>query len=467
MNTTNKPLTVSAINGMKPGDDLKDSGENTGLRVNSDQSGVKKFYYRYNSPIIKGNKKRVAIGVFVKAVIDENLEPFLGEKLLGLAAARQILAGLKAERKSGICPATRLEKEKAERLSLEASTRLSVHLMVEAYLSQYIEDHKSFDGKLIAGARKVKGQKETRRTLEAVTGKDKPTEFGRRLASDITHVDIKNLITSILANGTPVQAGRVLGELNLAFNYVIGRPEPIKGIPHHQWQEYLPESHVNPCLQAKQYFQNKKIKFSPKKGDRYLSDKEIVKLLEWLPGSKFSPIVRHTLMIVLLTGVRSGEAIAARKDGFDLDKGSWLHDTKMGFKQNTQLSIQAIEYIRPILNNPNNITEYLLPSSRSGLPLWQKQLSEQAWQLKSKGLMPDIEHWTAHDLRRTCRTGLSKLGCPGEIAEAVLGHTKGGIEGVYNLYEYEAECKIWLQNWADHIDVLMGKVTNVVSIKRA
>jgi len=460
-----KSLTASVINALKPGNDIKDTGEYSGLRVSCDKSGVKKFYYRYNSPITKGNKKRVPIGVFVKAVINEDLKPPLGEKMLGLSSARHILATLKAERKSGICPATKLEQEKAERIALEASTRLSIKALVEVYLSQHIEDHKSLDGTLIKGVRKVKGQKETRRTLEAVVDKDKASNFGKQLAVDISHVDIKNLITSIVANGTPVQAGRVLAELNLAFDYVIGRPEPIKGVPHTQWQEYLPETHINPCLQAKQFFATKKVKFTAKKGDRYLTDKEIIKLLEWLPNSKFSPITKHALWITLYTGVRSGEAVAAKKNDFDLEKGSWLHDTKMGFKQNTQLSYQAVQYIKPLLENPDNTTGYLLPSSRSSQPQWQKQLSEQAWQLKSKGLMLDIEHWTAHDLRRTCRTGLSRLGCPGEIAEAVIGHTKGGIEGIYNLYQYEKECREWLQKWADHIDVLMGVHSNVISIE--
>jgi hypothetical protein len=38
-----------------------------------------------------------------------------------------------------------------------------------------------------------------------------------------------------------------------------------------------------------------------------------------------------------------------------------------------------------------------------------------------------------------------------EVGEAVLGHTKGGVEGIYNLYEYDEECKKWLQVWADYL----------------
>lgn len=42
---------------------------------------------------------------------------------------------------------------------------LSSRTLVELYLTQYIEDRKSPSGKVIAGARKQKGQSETRRTL--------------------------------------------------------------------------------------------------------------------------------------------------------------------------------------------------------------------------------------------------------------------------------------------------------------
>ena len=38
---------------------------------------------------------------------------------------------------------------------------------------------------------------------------------------------------------------------------------------------------------------------------------------------------------------------------------------------------------------------------------------------------------------RTVRTGLSRLGCPSDVAEAILGHSKKGIEGTYNLHGYE------------------------------
>ena len=69
--------------------------------------------------------------------------------------------------------------------------------------------------------------------------------------------------------------------------------------------------------------------------------------------------------------------------------------------------------------------------------------------------MVDLPAWTPHDLRRSVRTGLSRLQCTNEVAEAVLGHSRKGIEGTYDLHRYEAECRQWLQKWADHLDALI------------
>ncbi len=47
-----------------------------------------------------------------------------------------------------------------------------------------------------------------------------------------------------------------------------------------------------------------------------------------------------------------------------------------------------------------------------------------------------IDNWTAHDLRRTCRTIMAREGVPPHIAEQVLGHAQSGIEGVYDQHTY-------------------------------
>ena len=42
------------------------------------------------------------------------------------------------------------------------------------------------------------------------------------------------------------------------------------------------------------------------------------------------------------------------------------------------------------------------------------------------------------------RTMLAALGCPAEIAEAILGHQQPGIVATYNRHSYDTERREWL-----------------------
>jgi integrase len=50
-----------------------------------------------------------------------------------------------------------------------------------------------------------------------------------------------------------------------------------------------------------------------------------------------------------------------------------------------------------------------------------------------------IPHWTLHDIRRTCRTLMSRAGIAPHIGERVLGHAIPGVEGVYDRHSYITE----------------------------
>ena len=50
--------------------------------------------------------------------------------------------------------------------------------------------------------------------------------------------------------------------------------------------------------------------------------------------------------------------------------------------------------------------------------------------------LPD---WRIHDLRRTSRSLMSRLGIAYQVAEAVMGHTLPGVSGVYDRHSYEPE----------------------------
>lgn len=418
-----KPLSTKAIEAMKSFDkDKADTGENTGLRITCGATGVKTFFYRYSSPIT-GKLIQLRIGHFPQ---------------ISLAIARTKLQELKQIRREGRCPAT--ENKEAKQRLLEESQKqqtpeLTVAALVELYLTERIEDRKTTDGKIIPGARKKKGQAETRRTLE----NDAVAKLGQRVASGVTRQDVIDLVNGVIARGAKVQAGNVLRELSLAYEYAIGLGR-------------FDESFANPALLAKSSLRQTRIKLTSERGTRVLSENELAKFLKWLPGSAYTATIKNVLRMTLWTGCRTGEVCAMAWQDVDLDKGTiHLKDTKTGVERYVQLSTQAVDFLKVLRLNTD---KYLFPSQATKLPIQQKYLTENSWRLRESGQMLEIPRWTPHDLRRTVRTELSRLKCPNEVAEAILGHTKGGIEGVYNLYQYDAECKEWLQVWADYMDVL-------------
>ncbi|MGP3199761.1 tyrosine-type recombinase/integrase [Serratia marcescens] len=416
-----KPLSFKAVEMMKPGDkDKADVGENRGLRVSCGATGVKSFFYRYTSPLT-GKLAQVKIGNFPQT---------------SLAAARLKLHELKLLRQEGRCPAAELKKDKIQR-AIEAEQakipELTVQGLVELYLTERIEDRKTKDGKVIPGARKPKGQAEVRRTLYG----DAVKSLGARNAAEITRQDVINLINGIVARGATVQAGNVLRELSLAYEFAIGLGR-------------FDDSFANPALLAKSSLRQTRIKLTNGRGTRVLSEDELAKFLNWLPGSAYTPTIKNVLRLTLWTGCRTGEVCNMAWKDVDLEKGTiHLRETKTGVERYVQLSDQAIDFLKVLRLTSD---KYLFPSQATKKPIQQKYLTENSWRLRESGQMLDIPHWTPHDLRRTVRTGLSRLQCPNEVAEAILGHTRGGVEGIYNLYKYDAECRKWLQVWADYLD---------------
>ncbi|MCB1616111.1 MAG: tyrosine-type recombinase/integrase [Pseudomonadales bacterium] len=442
----NKPLSARAIETMKPGDSIKsDVGEYTGLRVKCAKGGTKTFFYRYRSPETE-KLVQVKLGNYPQ---------------VSLAEARVQLHELKILRKSGVCPKAQqqrnklhVQKQKEEKRKQDEITAYTVADLIEVYLTQFIEDRyvedrrKPGSKKRIPGARKPKGQSETRRTLYG----DAVKTLGHLPAASVTRKQVVDMVIDIVGRGANVQAGNVLRELSAAYEYSIGLGR-------------FDDSFANPALLAKASLKQARVRLNSERGRRTLSDLEIREVLTWLPGSGFSPTQKNVLRFTLWTGCRTGEVCGAEWRDIDLDNGTWhLRDSKNASQRYVQLSMQAIEFLKQL----RLVTDiYLFPSSKTRLPIQQKSLTETKWHLKNPEKvrnrmrykkqqlwLDSIEDWSPHDLRRTVRTGLSRLGCPSEVAEAVLGHSRKGIEGTYDLHGYESECRKWLQKWADHLDAL-------------
>ncbi len=423
-----KPLSSRTVEVMKPGDKIKaDTGENAGLRVKCGATGVKTFFYRYTSPITE-KLVQVKIGNFPETT---------------LAEARLKLQGLKQIRRQGRCPRTeaneqqKLEKEQEKKLAEQVEKSFTVEDLIELYLTQYIEDRKVPNGQVIAGARKPKGQSEVRRTLYG----DAIPQLGKLQADAVARKTVVDMIMAIVHRGANVQAGNVLREFSAAYEFAIGLGK-------------LSDEFANPALLAKSSLRQARVRLTSQRGKRVLSDAELAMLLKWMPGSDYTVTQKNVLQFALWTGCRTGEICNAAWRDIDLENQTFhIRESKTEVERYVQLSSQAIGFLTALRLTTG---EYLFPSQKTRLPIQQKQLTEQAWRMRKSDRMVDLPAWTPHDLRRSVRTGLSRLQCPAEVAEAVLGHSRKGIEGTYDLHRYEVECKYWLQKWADHLDSLVS-----------
>jgi integrase len=107
-----------------------------------------------------------------------------------------------------------------------------------------------------------------------------------------------------------------------------------------------------------------------------------------------------------------------------------------------------------IINNQARISEYVFPHRPS--------TTTKARFDKQCGVS-----FRLHDLRRTGRTLLSRIGVSFEVAEAILGHRAKGVAPVYDRYDREAEKGIALARLANTISQIVDPVDNVTPLRSA
>ena len=73
-----------------------------------------------------------------------------------------------------------------------------------------------------------------------------------------------------------------------------------------------------------------------------------------------------------------------------------------------------------------------------------------------------VPQWGLHDLRRTARSLLARVGVRPDIAERVLGHSIRGVEGTYDRHSYRDEKAHALRALGALIDTIVNPSANVV-----
>jgi integrase len=199
---------------------------------------------------------------------------------------------------------------------------------------------------------------------------------------------------------------------------------------------------------------------------RVLTDPEIKTLwegLDKLSAGDDPKILRPlalALKLQLVTAQRRGEIAAARWD--HVVGGTWCIPTspKKGragehiphFVPLSPLAQKLLKELRQLADG----SDYWLPSQRT-----QKLASDRARSISKAARETrkelKMKDWRPHDLRRTARTHLAKLGVAEVVAERVLGHGhEDRMVATYDQHAYRDEMKTALKVWASALERIVA-----------
>ena len=196
--------------------------------------------------------------------------------------------------------------------------------------------------------------------------------------------------------------------------------------------------------------------------ERCLSDAEVRWL--WLACGDLGEPFNNLIRLILLTGQRKNEC--AKMTWSELQGDVWhlpADRAKNGRAHVVPLSRLALEQIHGL--HPVGTTYVFSTTGDVPVNGWSKvkhRLDARMAEL-ARAEKASVPPWTIHDLRRTCATGLQKLGVRLEVTEAVLNHSSGtraGIVGIYQRHQYADEKREALEQWAAHVEgIVSGQVT--------
>jgi integrase len=291
-------------------------------------------------------------------------------------------------------------------------------------------------------------------------------KWRNRRYDDIGRADVIELVEGLVSAGKQTLANRVQALVSSIFSFAMDA-DLVKG---------------NPCARLRR-------RGVETVGRRVLSDDEI--RLFW-PTILQKPVSRRVglaIRLVLLTGVRPGEAAgAARAELVDVDdknKAKWIIPgtrTKNGRAHLVPLSEMARQTILSALQltdarqsaqtkaktvarpKTQDASAFLFPSrSVENAPITAHALAVAMARFaehldRDAGKSWHTDPPSPHDLRRTLATRLAALGIPKEDRDAVLNHTPRDVgKKHYDLYEREREKRHSLNLWATTLAAIVEK----------
>jgi integrase len=288
-----------------------------------------------------------------------------------------------------------------------------------------------------------------RRINREIAGSD----LGEMRARDVARDDVRKLIARKAAR-KPAAAWVLLMLLQAAFRWAMDEDVQVPGVDGGKvWRQRVdrdPTRRIEDDLP--------KVKAAGgRKRTRVLSDAEIVTL--WRGLDELEVRWATFARIVLLCGTRRGETSLARWRDLTLDgpEPQWFIPAanRKGRKEGSAGAR------RPLTVPLSPLAVGILRELRAGAgghdAVFAAPISRR-WDELLKGISGDV---TTHDLRRSCASGLQRLGAPPHVLSVVLGHAREAgatqSDGAYTHDPRAGEHRTWLERWARHVESIIGE----------
>lgn len=338
-----------------------------------------------------------------------------------LKAARQQAGEWRREIDNGVDVLEQRRREKAEPTVAEA---------VKSYCDRHAD-------KLASG-----------RAIRATLTNHLVPELGKKKLHDVRRRDVVAVVEK-LAESKARQAALLLTYTKQVF----------------AWAEDREIIEANPVATLKPHKIDQGMK--PKQRARVLSDAEIRKLWEAEAVEGMTPETLVALKLVLVTGQRPGEVAGMRWS--EIQGKTWEIPADRRGKTSTEHRVPLTDTALALLKQvKGREDEDIVFARRRGQAMTVAALGRAVGRCTKALGNRGPEHWTPHDLRRTCRTGLAAAGVGEVVAEVVIGHTRKGIAATYDQHKYEREKRKALEQWERRLlRIVAGESVdddNVVSI---
>ena len=434
-NISAKRFTAAHLSALKPAATRRDISDPAvlGLVLRVLTTGTKSWLFRFKW---NGTTTRISLGTF---------------PTLGLAEARELALKNREWLNKGIDPRRAVDRN--GRLSARATTPRSAGVSSGmeppdpvAFVDRLATTPKNsiptpdpgdkssvlfvayeYVEKWFKNGKKPRDPTETCRMLR----KDVLPRWHWRDARTITSREIIECLDAIVARGAPVAANRTATMLGHMFRYAIHR-------------SILENSPVQLLYKPGGKEQRRK---------RVLTEAELRSFVRNIRTICRAERRARVLMVLLLTMQRRSELALAEWSEFDFEDKQWqipAAHTKNRCGHVVPLTDSAIAELKALRELAKD-SRFVIPGKGGIRAAKPKLITRGVKRLLPGFLAHKIEAFTPHDLRRTGRTSLGRLGVTPFIAERVINHSKDILQETYDLWEYFDEKRAALERWEGYL----------------